>query len=87
MYYNYIYFLNKVFVQKNIKRCFIKVIDDMDYLTTAEYAEIWKISQRRVAIYCKQGRVEGAVLKGKVWLIPKNMDKPKDPRIIKKMTR
>ena len=25
----------------------------MEYLTTAEQAEIWKISQRRVAILCK----------------------------------
>ena len=37
----------------------------MDFLTTAEYAKIWNISQRRVAIYCKEGRIEGAVLKGK----------------------
>ena len=31
----------------------------MDFLTTAEYAKIWNISQRRVAIYCKEGRIEG----------------------------
>lgn len=42
----------------------------MEYLTTAEQAEIWRISQRRVAILCKEGRIEGAVLKGKTWLIP-----------------
>ncbi len=44
----------------------------MDFLTTAEYAKIWNISQRRVAIYCKEGRIDGAVLKGKTWLIPEN---------------
>ncbi len=26
----------------------------MDYLTSAEVAEKWNISQRRVAIYCKE---------------------------------
>ena len=35
----------------------------MDYLTSAEVAEKWNISQRRVAIYCKEGRIDGAVLK------------------------
>lgn len=56
----------------------------MEYLTTAELAEKWKISQRRVAIYCKEGRFEGAVIKGKTWLIPADVEKPKDPRRIKK---
>jgi len=56
----------------------------MNVLTTAEYAEIWKVSQRRVAIYCKEGRVNGAILKGKIWLIPEGVNKPADPRKIKK---
>jgi len=52
----------------------------MDFLTTAEYAKIWKVSQRRVEIYCKEGRIKGAVLKGKTWLIPEGTQKPEDPR-------
>lgn len=52
----------------------------MEYLTTAEFSKIWKISQRRVAIYCKEGRIQGAVLKGKIWLIPRETKKPEDPR-------
>ena len=52
----------------------------VDYYTTAEQAEKWGISQRRVAILCKEGRVEGAVLKGKTWLIPNDAKKPVDPR-------
>lgn len=43
---------------------------DMDYMTSAEFAEKWNISQRRVAVYCKEGRIEGAVLKGRMWMIP-----------------
>jgi DNA adenine methylase len=56
----------------------------MNFLTTAEYAKIWNISQRRVAIYCKEGRMDGAVLKGKTWLIPENTQKPEDPRRVQK---
>ena len=52
----------------------------MEYLTTAEFAEKWGISQRRVGIYCKEGRLEGAMMKGKIWLIPADSMKPEDPR-------
>jgi DNA adenine methylase len=57
----------------------------MDYLTTAQFAEKWKISQRRVAIYCKEGRIEGAVMVGKMWMIPKGAEKPQDPRKVRKI--
>ena len=57
----------------------------MDYLTSAEVAEKWNISQRRVAIYCNEGRIDGAVLKGRMWMIPSDAIKPEDPRRIHKM--
>lgn len=44
----------------------------------------WGISQRRVGIYCKEGRLEGAMIKGKTWLIPADAKKPDDPRRIRK---
>lgn len=56
----------------------------MEYLTTAEFAKKWGISQRRVGIYCKEGRLEGAMIKGKTWLIPSNVKKPEDPRRVHK---
>lgn len=56
----------------------------MECYTTAELTDKWGISQRRVAIYCKEGRFEGAILKGRTWLIPRNVEKPQDPRRIKK---
>ena len=56
----------------------------MEYYTTAELAKRWGITQRRVAIYCKEGRFEGAILKGRTWLIPGDVEKPQDPRRIKK---
>lgn len=48
----------------------------MNYLSVAEIAEKWKISERSVRNYCSHGRVEGAVLKGKTWNIPEDAMKP-----------
>ena len=47
-------------------------------------AEKWNISRRRVTTLCAQGRIEGAILKGKTWLIPENAEKPDDPRRVRK---
>lgn len=58
--------------------------ENMEYLTTAEFAKKWNISQRRVAIYCKEGRIAGATIKGRTWLIPRDTKKPEDPRRIRK---
>jgi len=58
---------------------------DMEYMTSAEFAEKWNISQRRVAVYCKEGRIEGAVLKGRMWMIPADAKKPDDPRKVRNM--
>ena len=48
----------------------------MGFLTVSEIAKKWNISERSVRNYCKQGRVKGAVLKGKTWIIPENAKKP-----------
>lgn len=52
----------------------------MDLMTTSEMAMVWGISSRRVALLCSQDRVEGALKKGKTWLIPSSAKKPKDKR-------
>lgn len=48
----------------------------MGFLTVSEIAKKWNISERSVRNYCQQGRVKGAELKGKLWLIPENAQKP-----------
>ena len=48
----------------------------MNYLTASEIAKKWCVSERSVRNYCAQGRVEGAVLNGKTWQIPKDAGKP-----------
>lgn len=52
----------------------------MEYLTTVELSEIWKISSRRIGIFCAEGRIEGAIKKGKTWLIPSDAVRPADKR-------
>ena len=42
------------------------------------------ISQRRVAILCKEGRVPGAELIGNRWFLPVDAMKPEDPRKARK---
>ena len=50
----------------------------MNYVTTIEMSEIWGISARRIALLCEQERIEGAIKKGKTWLIPEDAEKPAD---------
>lgn len=52
----------------------------MELLTTKEISERWNISPRRVAVLCEEGRLDGAVKKGKTWLIPSDAEKPEDGR-------
>ena len=49
----------------------------MKYLTSSETSLKWNISERSVRNYCNKGRVIGAILNGKTWLIPENAEKPK----------
>ncbi len=48
----------------------------LEYLKVSKVAEKWGISERTVRNYCANNRVEGAVLIGKIWHIPKNAKKP-----------
>ncbi|HHX59422.1 MAG TPA: helix-turn-helix domain-containing protein [Epulopiscium sp.] len=52
----------------------------MDYFTAKEVAKNWGISTRRVQILCSEGRIDGAMKMGNLWIIPKNAEKPKDKR-------
>ena len=49
----------------------------MKYLTVKQVAEKWNISERSVRNSCKNGRIMGAVIKGKHWIIPDDVEKPK----------
>lgn len=47
----------------------------MNYLSVADVAKKWNISERSVRNYCSKGRIEGAFLTGKTWNIPENAKK------------
>ena len=59
----------------------------MKYLSVAETAEKWQISERSVRNYCAQGRVQGAELNGRVWSIPETAVKPERVNKIKQSER
>lgn len=52
----------------------------MEYMSCAEAAEKWGISERRVQKLCESSRIPGAVKFSRVWLIPKDAKKPVDGR-------
>lgn len=56
----------------------------MEYLTSSELSKKWNISSRMIAYYCENGRIEGAVKKGKTWFVPAHSEKPADRRCSKK---
>lgn len=51
-----------------------------EYMTAQEAAERWNVSLRWVQRLCKEERIDGALYVGRVWLIPKNAQKPADGR-------
>ena len=50
-------------------------------MTVKEAASLWNITERRVADYCKAGRIKGAKKVGRSWIIPLDSEKPEDQRI------
>lgn len=50
--------------------------DAQEYKTVVEIAADWKLSERSVRNYCAEGRIPGAILDGKTWLIPVGAERP-----------
>ena len=48
----------------------------MKYISVAEAAKKWGVSERSVRGYCAGGKIEGAFLTGKTWNIPETAKKP-----------
>lgn len=48
----------------------------MKYVSTNYISKVWNISERSVRNYCAMGRVDGARLVGKIWMVPENAKKP-----------
>ena len=52
----------------------------MEYIKVKDAADKWGISPRRVRVLCAEGKIEGVVRSGKLYLIPENAAKPMDKR-------
>lgn len=53
----------------------------MEYITAAQAAKKWGISQRRVQILCAEERIPGVFKLGEAWAIPALALKPYDSRV------
>lgn len=52
----------------------------VEYMSCAEAAGKWGISERRVQKLCEEKRIPGVAKFSFVWLIPKDAEKPADKR-------
>jgi len=53
----------------------------MEYISIKEAAQLWGIDTSRIGRLARSGRIEGAKIVGRNWLIPKNAPKPVDGRM------
>lgn len=49
----------------------------MKFLSVAQTAQKWNLSERTVRNYCANGKIPDAFLTGKKWNIPENAERPK----------
>ena len=52
----------------------------MDYISVQAAAAKWGISERRIQKLCEQSRIPGVIRFSRMWLIPKDAEKPIDGR-------
>ena len=62
----------------------MKSCKTLDYITAQEEAEKWGVTRRYIQILCVNGRIEGVKKIENLWLIPKDAEKPIDPRKCRK---
>lgn len=51
-----------------------------EYMTVQEAARKWNLSERRIQKLCADNRIDGVIHLSRVWLIPKDAEKPIDGR-------
>ena len=49
----------------------------MEYISVAQFAQKYGVSERTVRNYCAAGKIQGAFLTGKTWNIPADADLPR----------
>ena len=56
----------------------------LEYISAPEAAKKWGISERRAQKLCEENRIPGVARFSRMWLIPKDAEKPADGRKKKK---
>ena len=52
----------------------------LEYISAPEAAKKWGISERRIQKLCEENRIPGVAKFSRMWLIPKDAEKPVDGR-------
>jgi len=52
----------------------------VEYIKVSEAAARWGISSRRVRILCAEGRIDGVIRKGNLYMVPAEAPRPSDGR-------
>ena len=55
----------------------------MEYIKISQAAIKWGISPRRVRVLCAEGKIDGVMRNGNLYMIPANAEKPSDGRFTK----
>ena len=53
----------------------------LEFISAPEAAKKWGISERRVQKLCEESRIPGVAKFSRMWLIPKDAEKPADGRL------
>ena len=53
----------------------------LEVISVPEAAKKWSISERRVQKLCEENRITGVAKFSRMWLIPKDAEKPADGRL------
>ena len=54
---------------------------DQQYWTLREFRKRLRVSEQTVILWCREGRLTGAVRAGKVWMIPVGTKRPRPRRV------
>lgn len=71
---------NRLVIVENVFIPMIQSVIEEGYITVQEYAKQHGVSERRVKVWCTEGRLAGAVKKAGRWHIPRSAPRPADAR-------
>lgn len=71
---------NALIIKENVFIPFVESVKEENYITVQEYAKLCGRSTARIKVLCSEGRLPGAIKKGKRWFIPHNTPFPEDAR-------